>query len=371
MKPNERPLLTAKQLKGRGAAENPSGRYEAINIEQLDASDPATDWQPWPDASDAPAKLQTRWRWETGRRLINRVQSPDIAFNLSINPYRGCEHGCAYCYARPSHAWLGLSAGIDFETRLIARKNAAVLLRQELSASSYRPDAIAIGFNTDAWQPLEKSLGITRSILEVLWEYRNPAAVISKATLMLRDLDLLADMARLNLVHASVSLTTLDARLNRLMEPRAASPSSRLHLIRKLSEAGIPVRVMIAPIIPGLTDHELEAILEQAASAGAQGAGYVLLRLPHELSELFPAWLQRHYPLRAGKVLAKLRRARDGKLYDSTYKKRMSGTGKEADFLKQRFDLAVKRLGLKKRGETIPELDLSLFQTKSSHPTLF
>ena len=349
-------------IKGRGAAENPSGRYEKLRLAELppgwkDSRDGIDE-----DEADVNRGPATSWQWDSSHSVINRVDSPDIGFRLSINPYRGCEHGCSYCYARPTHSFLSLSPGLDFETRLFAKKDAAALLCAELARPSYRPAPIAIGFNTDAWQPLEKELGVTRSILEVLLQCRNPAAVISKSTLILRDRELLAQMAEHNLVHVSVSITTLDAELNARMEPRAASPTARLKVVRQLSALGIPVRVMVAPVIPGLTDHEMESILERAADAGAVGAGYVLLRLPHELAELFPAWLRRHYPARAGKVLAKLARARGGALYRSNFHERMRGSGEEADLLARRFSRTLKRLGLAARSETIPELDVSAFR---------
>ena len=384
-------------VKGRGAAENPTGRYEPLQL--CDTSEAfagefgeefhtltiadgdelhtltIADGDESRQSNRGPA---TSWQWDASRSVINTVTSPDISFALSINPYRGCEHGCTYCYARPSHAWLGLSPGLDFETRLFAKRDAARLLRGELRRRGYRPQTIAIGFNTDAWQPLEKELRITRSILEVLLECRNPAAVISKSTLILRDKELLAEMAALNLVHVSVSITTLDAALNARMEPRAASPAARLKVVRQLAELGVPVRVMVAPVIPGLTDHELESILQRAAEAGAVGAGYVLLRLPHELAQLFPAWLERHYPRRAKKVLSAIGRARGGKLNSAVYHDRMRGQGQEAELLAQRFRVALARFGLQARADTIADLDASGFRppalaedSAENQPSLF
>lgn len=355
-------------FKGRGAAENPSGRYEKLRLHEVRDDD----WEA--EVAEHTRGPKTSWQWDTSGSLINRVTSPDISFRLSINPYRGCEHGCSYCYARPTHSWLGLSPGLDFETRLFAKKDAEKLLRRELARGGYRPQTIAIGFNTDAWQPLEKELRITRSLLQVLNECRNPAAVISKSTLILRDKELLAEMAANNLVHVSVSITTLDAQLNARMEPRAAAPRARLKVVRELSALGVPVRVMVAPVIPGLTDHEMEAILERAAEAGAVGAGYVLLRLPYELAELFPAWLERHYPRRVKKVLAGIGRVRGGKINSAVYHDRMRGQGHEATLLAQRFQVALRRFGLQQRSDTIPELDVSAFHPPALNPaqgTLF
>lgn len=350
-------------MKGRGAGANPTGRYERLQVHQL-ACDEVGEGMVADTALEGEFDLspRTRWQWDQSRTVLNRVDSPDIGFQLTINPYRGCEHGCTYCYARPTHAWLGLSAGLDFETRLLAKKDAAALLRQELARPSYRPQPIAIGFNTDAWQPLERKLGVTRSILEVLAECRNPAAVISKSVLILRDRELLAAMAERQLVQVAVSITTLDADLNVRMEPRAASPVARLRVIRELSAAGIPVNVMVAPIIPGLTDREMEAILEKAAEAGASGAGYTLLRLPHELQQLFPDWLRHHYPSKADKVLASVARIHGGELYNPRFFKRMRGEGVEAELLAQRFALAKKRLGLDSRLTDRRPLDASDFR---------
>lgn len=355
-------------VKGRGAGQNPSGRYEKLTLHQLEYDEVGEGQLGSAESEEFPKiSRHTQWRWDSTRSVINKVDSPDIGFRLSINPYRGCEHGCTYCYARPSHAWLGMSAGLDFETRLLAKKDAAALLRRELALPSYKPQPIAIGFNTDAWQPLERKLGITRSILEVLAECRNPAAVISKSVLILRDKELLARMAERQLVQVAVSVTTLDADLNARMEPRAASPVARLRVIRELSALGIPVTVMVAPIIPGLTDSELEAVLEKAAAAGASGAGYTLLRLPHELQQLFPDWLRHHYPSKADKVLASVARIHGGRLYNPRFFKRMRGEGVEAEMISQRFALARKRFGLDTRLTNHKPLDASAFRPPAAH----
>ena len=325
-------------LKGRGAVTNRSGRFEPESRETVDDG-----WEL--DDADLPP-LRTTVTFERPKTIITRNTSPDILFDRSINPYRGCEHGCVYCYARPSHAYLGLSPGLDFESRLFAKPEAAKLLEQELSKPGYKPQVINIGANTDPYQPIERRHKITRQVLEVLSRFNHPVSVITKSDLICRDIDILAPMAERGLAGVGVSVTTLDAKLARALEPRAPRPDKRLAAIRKLSEAGIPVAVMAAPMIPVLNDAELERILEAAAEAGAVGAGYILLRLPLELKELFTEWLRTHVPDMADHVLNQVRETRGGGLYDAEFKTRMKGTGQRAELLAQRFDLACKRLNL-------------------------
>lgn len=333
--------LPDRPVKGRGAISNPTGRYEPVARERVDDG-----WGLPPEEETRP---DTRILPDTSRTVIARNSSPDLGFDRSINPYRGCEHGCIYCFARPTHAYLGLSPGLDFETRILVKPDAAKLLEQELAKPGYRPAVIAMGTNTDPYQPLEKRLRITRSILEVLRACRHPVAIVTKSALIRRDIDLLAEMARDGLAAATVSLTTLDPKLSRVMEPRAASPARRLETIRALSEAGIPTGVLIAPMIPALNDRELEKLLEVAAGAGAKSAGYVLLRLPLEIKELFGEWLEAHFPGRAKHILALVRSMRDGKLYQSEFGLRMTGSGPYADLLAKRFRLAASRHGFTRR----------------------
>ncbi len=327
--------------KGRGALSNPEGRFESIR-KQVEEDG----WNTPPDEEDEPAPLETLLRPDPTRSIITRNQSPDIPFSQSINPYKGCEHGCIYCYARPSHAYLNLSPGLDFETKIFFKERAAELLDLELRRPAYRPQTITLGANTDPYQPAERKLAITRSLLEVLERFRHPVAIITKSALVTRDVDLLAAMAERHLVTVMVTLTTLDHGLKRSLEPRAASPEARLRAIETLTKAGVPVGVMTAPIIPMVNDAEMERILEKAAAAGACGAGYVLLRLPYELKDLFKEWLTEHYPLKAEHVMSIIRQSRDGKEYDSGFGTRMRGTGRFADLIAQRFHLATKRLNL-------------------------
>ena len=298
--------------------------------------------------------------------MISRNSSPDVPFDRSINPYRGCEHGCVYCFARPTHAYLGLSPGLDFETRLFAKPDAARLLGAELNKPGYRPRPIMLGANTDPYQPIERRRRITRGILEVLAEFRHPVAIATKSALVARDLDILKPMARRRLVSVGLSITSLDPQLARLMEPRASTPSRRLTAVRALSEAGVPVAVMTAPLtaplIPFVNDHELEHILEAAAAAGASGANYVLLRLPLELKELFGEWLAAHFPNRAARVLGRMRDCRDGQLYVSDWGTRMKGSGEYSKLLAQRFALACRRLGLTHGSPAARPLDCSQFR---------
>lgn len=325
--------------KGRGAALNLEGRFETSRREAFDDG-----WNL--GTEEEPGRPKTVVTAETARSILSRNDSPDIPFSLSINPYRGCEHGCIYCYARPSHAYLNLSPGLDFETRLFAKVNAAQKLREELSKPSYACSTITIGANTDPYQPAEREWKITRSILEVAAACNQPVAIITKNALVERDVDLLAPMAGKDLVRVFVSVTTLDHDLARRMEPRASAPTRRIEAIRRLSEAGIGVGVMVAPIVPLLTDSDTEKILEAAARAGAQSAGYVLMRLPYEVKDLFKDWLEHHYPLKAGHVMSRVRQMREGKENDPNFGSRMRGSGEFADLLRIRFDKACARLNL-------------------------
>jgi DNA repair photolyase len=347
-------LPHANAIKGRGAASWAPGRYEKRQVEgeddgwgSLHAED---DFTPDP-------RPQTQVTGERARSIISRNQSPDIGHGQSVNPYRGCEHGCVYCFARPSHAYLDLSPGLDFETRLFAKTNAAELLRKELAKPGHAPHPIALGINTDAYQPIEREYRITRQCLEVLAEARHPVSIITKSALVLRDLDLLAPMAAQGLVSAMVSVTTLDNRLSSQLEPRAAAPHARIRTIAALHEAGVPVGVMVAPVIPMVSDRHLEHILEAARQAGARAAGYVLLRLPHELKQVWREWLELHVPDRAAHVMSLVRQMRGGKDYDSRFGTRMRGEGPFADLIAMRFAKARKRLGF----PGLPPLRTDLF----------
>ena len=324
-------------LRGRGAASNPDNRYQELEREWLDDG--------WGSLEALPEKLTTTVERDASRSIISYNESPDVPFDRSINPYRGCEHGCVYCFARPTHAWLGLSPGLDFETRLFYKPEAATLLHKELGRRSYRCAPIAVGINTDAYQPVEKRLGITRQCLEVLAEARHPLSIVTKSALIERDIDILAPMAEQNLASVAISITTLDRDLSRRLEPRAAAPQRRLETIRRLSEAGIPVMAFIAPLIPVLNDSELESLMRAAHEAGAKSAGYVLLRLPLELEGLFGNWLEQHEPLKAKHVMQRIYDSRGGKAYDATFGERMRGTGHFADLINQRFHIAYKKLG--------------------------
>ncbi len=326
--------------RGRAAALNKSGRFEPLERETFDDG--------W-DSLDALPPLKTEVQEERARTIITRNESPDLSFDRSINPYRGCEHGCIYCFARPSHAFMGLSPGLDFETRLFAKPNAAQLLERELSRPGYTPRVIAIGTNTDPYQPLERGYKLMREILEVLDTYSHPVAIVTKSALVTRDIDILSRMAERNLVKVALSVTTLDRKLCRAMEPRASAPHKRLAAIRTLSEAGIPASVMMAPVIPALTDSEIEALLEAAADHGASEAAFILLRLPLEVSELFRDWLLRERPDRYRHVMNLIRSMRGGKDYDAKWGERMRGRGPYADQIAKRFSLAAKRFGLNLR----------------------
>jgi DNA repair photolyase len=347
---NLRPLL----FKGRGAASNAVGRFEKMQREACDDG--------WGNLDEALPPLRTEVAIDASRTAINYIDSPDLPFDRSINPYRGCEHGCIYCYARPSHAWLGLSPGLDFERRLLAKPDAPALLRRELAKAGYRCAPVALGMNTDAYQPVEREYRITRGVLEVLAECNHPVSLVTKSSLVERDIDLLAPMAAKGLALVFITITTLDRQLARTLEPRAASPERRLETLQKLADAGIPTGVMTAPIIPALTDSELETILDAASSRGARHAGYVLLRLPHELAGLFEEWLRLHYPLKADHVLSLIRQSRGGKDYDAAFHTRMKGQGIFAELLEKRFRLACQRLGM---NITRDKLDTSRFVAPS------
>ncbi|MDZ4321850.1 MAG: PA0069 family radical SAM protein [Phenylobacterium sp.] len=324
--------------KGRGARSNASGRFEAHAREAFDDG--------WTAEDPEPAQIRTHLLVEKARTVITRNASPDVGFSRSINPYRGCEHGCIYCYARPSHAYVGLSPGLDFESQIFFKPEAAKLLERELSAPRYEPEFIHVGGNTDPYQPQERTARVTRQILEVLQRFSHPFSIITKSSLILRDLDILAPMAEANLCRVAISITTLDRRLARSMEPRAATPERRLAAVKALSDAGVPVIVMFAPVIPGLNDHEMESVLERSAAAGARGAGYVALRLPLEIKDLFREWLETDHPDRARRVMSLVRQMRGGKDYDAQWKSRMKGEGPVGELMATRFKAAKRRYGL-------------------------
>jgi DNA repair photolyase len=342
---------------GRGAVSNPTGRFEAHKAEAVDDG--------WGSLDEELPPLRTEVRPDPARSIIARNQSPDVGFSQSINPYRGCEHGCIYCYARPSHAYVNLSPGLDFETKLFFKQDAARLLEAELAASSYQCSPIMIGANTDPYQPIERDYRVTRSLMEVLQRYRHPFSVITKSAMVERDIDILEEMARDRLVHVTLSITSLDPAIKRTLEPRTASPQARLRAVKKLSAAGISVGVMVAPVIPVLTDAELEDILAACAAAGARTAGYVLLRLPHETKDLFREWLEVHEPLKAKHVMSRMQAMRGGRDYDSRWGVRQRGVGEYAQLLQRRFDLACERVGLNRERF---ELELSLFRKPELGP---
>ncbi|MEC7816071.1 MAG: PA0069 family radical SAM protein [Pseudomonadota bacterium] len=330
-------------MKTRGTALNPNNRFQPFATDrQLDDG-----WYQDPDDELCPDSIATSVTDETVRTIISRNQSPDVPFNQSINPYRGCEHACVYCFARPTHAYWDMSPGLDFETRLIAKPNAAARLRETLDKPVYRPEPIALGVNTDAYQPIERDRGITRALLEVLYKYRHPVSIITKGSLILRDLDLLAPLAREGLCSVRISLTSLDPNLKRQMEPRTATPGARLNVIRQLSAAGVPTGIILGPVIPFINDHEIEAILDVAYEAGARQASWIMLRLPLELDELFQDWLHRHYPQRASHVMNRIRDLRGGKSYDSAFGRRMTGIGPYAELIRQRFNQRARKLGFR------------------------
>jgi DNA repair photolyase len=323
---------------GRGATTNPENRFAIDRREAVDDG--------WAEEIEALPRLATTVRAEQARSIISRNRSPDVGFEQSVNPYRGCEHGCVYCFARPSHSYLDLSPGLDFETRLFYKANALERLEEELRHPAYRCRPIVLGINTDAYQPIERRLGLTRQILELMLEYRHPVSILTKGITILRDLDLLEALARRNLVSASVSLTTLDDDLKRMLEPRTASPAGRLKVLSALSDIGIRPGVLVAPVIPAVNDHEIEALLEAAAAAGASRAGYVVLRLPHELKGLFREWLDQHLPERAGHVMSLVRQLHGGRDYDPGFGRRQTGSGELALLISRRFDIARRRHGL-------------------------
>ncbi|MHB1757905.1 MAG: PA0069 family radical SAM protein [Leptospirillum sp.] len=334
--------------RGRGALSQPDNRFESQKRESV-------------EEGSAEQSLRTHLLPDAARTILNRNNSPDVGFSLSINPYRGCEHGCVYCFARPTHAYLGLSPGLDFETRIFFKQDAPSLLRAELSKKSYRCEPVALGINTDSYQPVEEKMKITRSILEVLEEFSHPVTIVTKSSLIERDIDLLGKMARKQLANVFLSIPTLNEELSRSLEPRAAAPWRRIEVIRNLTSAGIPTGVLVAPVIPVLTDHEPEKILKEAREAGAISAGYVLLRLPLELRELFGEWLDFHVPLSSLAVLSRMREFHGGKLYDPGFGERMRGSGPLAELLEQRFHVIKRKLGYRE----MPELETTLFRPPS------
>lgn len=334
-------IASDRPLRGRGATLNPAGRFEALHADLFD--DGWGSVPEWFAESEGPA---TEVFPEQVRSIISRNDSPDIPFEQSINPYRGCEHGCIYCYARPSHSYMGLSPGLDFETKIFAKHGGPEVLEKELRRPGYRPRPIALGANTDPYQPLERRLGITRRIVELLWKHRHPFSIVTKSALVLRDLDLLRKCAEQNLTAVYLSVTSLDGKLAQFMEPRAAAPKHRLRAVRELSAAGVPVGVMTAPIIPGLNDCEIEAILKSAHESGARSAAYVLLRLPHEVKDLFRDWLKQHFPEKHDRVLHLIQDTRGGRDYDARFGLRHRGQGNHAELIGTRFRNAVRRYGL-------------------------
>lgn len=332
------PAVPDRHKRGRGAVSNRSGRFEQTAADAFDDG--------WGGDADAPRALQTEVSFDQSRSIISNVPSPDMPFDRSINPYRGCEHGCVYCFARPTHAWLGHSAGLDFETKLVAKPGAAILLRKALSNPRYKVKPIAIGTNTDPYQPIEKTHKIMRDVLEVLAEFNHPVTIVTKSAMVVRDADILGEMGRKGLARVAISLTSLDPKLSRRMEPRAATPRRRLWALRELNRAGCPAGVMLAPVIPALNDHEIEALCKAAASHGARTAGYIVLRLPLEVRDLFVEWLHTHYPDRAERVMRYVREVHGGRDYDPEWGKRLSGQGVYADMLRRRFQRAARAEGM-------------------------
>jgi len=343
--------VSLRQRKGRGAASNTSGRFEAEKRVAFDDG--------WGTADEEPAPLTTTLSVDSTRTIIARNDSPDIGFDRSINPYRGCEHGCIYCYARPFHDYLGFSSGLDFETKIMVKLDAQKLLRQELASPKWRPQVIAMSGVTDCYQPIERRLKLTRGCLEVLAEFRNPVAIITKNRLVTRDVDVLGELAKHEAAAVFISLTTLDTELRKVMEPRTSPPAARLAAISTLAKAGIPVGVLIAPVIPGLTDHEIPSLVAAAAEAGARTAGYVILRLPHAVAPMFEQWLTQHFPERKEKVLNRLRDMRHGKLYEYAFGKRMRGEGIFAEQIESLFDVACRKHRL---DGDLPKLSTAAFR---------
>lgn len=333
-------ILPNRAQKGRGAVSNTDGRFERLHHQAIDDG--------WINQllDDEPARIKTTLGIDGARSVITKNQSPDVPFDRSINPYRGCEHGCVYCFARPTHAYLGLSPGLDFETKLFWKPEAASLLRKQLSSKSYHPEPIVIGTSTDPYQPVDREKKLTRSIIEVLADCQHPFSLITKSALVTRDIDLIAPMAAKNRASVAVSVTSLDHRLSNLLEPRASAPHRRLDAIRKLSEAGIPVTVLCAPIIPGLNDMEIEKLVAACKDAGAQSVSHIVLRLPLEIGGLFEEWLEAHYPDRKAKIMSLIRQMRGGEIYQSEFGKRMRGTGPIADLIAHRFNAARKKHNL-------------------------
>jgi DNA repair photolyase len=354
--------MSNSSIKGRGAVDNPQGRFEVLGRER-EPDEPS-------EESGQRPKPPTTVTFHRSRSVISRNSSPDVGFNQSINPYQGCEHGCIYCFARPTHSYYGLSPGLDFETRLLVKENAAQLLRQELSKPGYKCEVIALGVNTDAYQPIEREHKITRQLLEVLWEFRHPVSLITKSALIERDLDILVPMAKEGLARVHFSVTGIDVEIAGQLEPRAAAPYRRIQALRRLSEAGIPCGIMFAPVIPFINDKDIESVLEASKEAGALSAGYVLLRLPHEVKGLFKDWLVRHFPMRAEHVMARIRDTRGGREYDSTFGVRMSGVGEYAQLIAKRFEVAARRLGYDTSDRE--DLDTTKFRSaQSRQQTLF
>jgi DNA repair photolyase len=348
-------------IRGRGAWLNPSNRFDRLIYE------PAAEEGPDGDEELRPS---TEFFRDNAQSIINFNDSPDVNFDAGINPYRGCEHGCAYCYARPTHEYLGFSAGLDFETKIVVKEHAPVLLREALLSPRWKPQVLGLSGNTDPYQPVERKLKLTRGCLEVLAAFRNPVGVITKNHLVTRDIDLLSELARHQAATVMVSITTLDAELARRMEPRTSAPHRRLDAIRRLSKAGIPVGLLMAPVIPGLNDHEIPAVVQAAADAGIQRAGHILVRLPHGVSDLFESWVRTHYPLRADKVLHRIRETREGRLNDSNFGTRMKGKGIYADQIHQMFRIACLRSGLDHR--FMPALSTAAFRrVDERQPELF
>ena len=348
--------------RGRGAQSNASGRYEPMARVAFDDG--------WQSLDELPA-FKTTVAVDSTRKIITRNDSPDIGFDRSINPYRGCEHGCVYCFARPTHAYLGMSPGLDFESRLLVKPEAADLLARELSAPNYQPKVIAIGTNTDPYQPIERRYQVMRRILEVLDRANHPVGIVTKSALVTRDIDILARMAKRNLVKVALSVTTLDAGLARTMEPRAATPTRRLEALRRLSDAGVPAAVMVAPVIPALNDQEIERILDCAAAAGVKEAGYILLRLPLEVRDLFREWLQANYPHREEHVFKLIRDMRGGKDYDAKWGERMKGSGPYAWMIGRRFEMACEKFGLNERKLTLSTQDFRAPKRNNAQLSLF
>lgn len=359
---NEAPASVVRPLlfRGRGATLRPDGRFESQRREVFE------DGWDRPDEEEDRA-LPTELIIDTAKSVISKNTSPDISFELSINPYRGCEHGCIYCFARPSHSYLGFSPGLDFETKITYKPDAVAVLRKELAHKAYRCSPIALGINTDGWQPIERKLRLTRSLLEVLVECRHPVVIVTKSSLIERDIDLLADMARDNLVKVVFSVTTLDRELARRMEPRAATPQRRLEAMRTLHEAGVPVGALFAPLIPALNDHEMEAVFAAVKAHGGESAHYTMLRLPHELADMFSPWLRTHYPDRAEHVMSIIRQMRGGKDYDSSFGKRMTGEGIFAEIYAKRARLALERLGFNQHRR---ELNTAAFKPPQDGPQM-